>query len=193
MQTSDNGRKFIENYEGCILQAYDDHNDHIVVVGKRPLGVLTIGYGHTSAAGAPQVYVDMKITQEQADEFLSSDLHSVELSVAHLVEVALTQNQFDALVSFQYNTGALHNSTLLKLLNQGKYVEAADQFLIWNHVGKHVSKGLTIRRKAEREMFLKHEEPIHDISIAPDAPKSVLGIVLMSAWDWLFLNERKNH
>ena len=104
MQTSPNGRKLIESFEGLFLQAYDDHNDHIVQPGEQVIGTLTIGYGHTTAAGPPAVYVGMVIDQPTADAILSADLASVELEVQHLVNVPLNQNQFDALVSFQYNT-----------------------------------------------------------------------------------------
>src|ERR1700759_3326521 len=105
MKTSANGRKFIEGFEGLFLQAYDDANDHIVKLGQRVIGTLTIGYGHTSVAGPPKVYVGQVITKDMADAILASDLTAVELEVSHLVKVPLNQNQFDALVSFQFNTG----------------------------------------------------------------------------------------
>ncbi len=57
MKTSLNGRKLIESFEGLILTSYDDYNDHIVNTGDTVHGVLTIGYGHTSAAGPPHVSI----------------------------------------------------------------------------------------------------------------------------------------
>lgn len=189
---SDNGRKLIEEFEGCILCAYDDYNDKIVGPGKHPRGTLTIGYGHTTAAGSPKVYVGMVITKEQADKILSTDLHAVELQVDHLVTVATTQNQKDALGSFEFNTGALHSSTLLKLLNEGKYTEAADEFLKWNHADGVVLEGLTKRREAERALFLKHDDqPIVDI--APDAPKSLFGMAWQALCGYIFSKERQMH
>src|SRR6185437_9224903 len=107
MKTSATGRKLIERFEGLILQAYDDANDHIVKPGQLVHGTLTIGYGHTSAAGPPRVYVGQVIDQPTADGILGADLASVEIEVEHLVKVLLNQNQFDALVSFQFNTGWL--------------------------------------------------------------------------------------
>src|SRR5882672_9116079 len=128
MKTSNAGRKFIESWEGLILQAYDDANDHIVPPGQRPIGTLTIGYGHTDAAGPPKVSVGQKITEQEADAFLASDLASVENEVNHLVKVPLNQNQFDALVSFQFNTVWLGHSgcSLLSALNSGNYDLAAN-------------------------------------------------------------------
>jgi lysozyme len=71
------------------------------------------------------------------------------------VSVNLTQNQFDALVSFTYNVGdeAEAKSTLLEYVNQGDYADADAQFVCWDHVGKQVSAGLLKRRKAEAALF----------------------------------------
>lgn len=159
MKTSDKGRKFIEGFEGLILQAYDDHNDHVVEPGQTPIGVLTIGYGHTDAAGPPKVYVGQKITQAEADKFLATDLSAVENEVNHLVKVPMNQDQFDALVSFQFNTGALGKSTLLKELNTGNYSGASNDFLAWDHAGGVELAGLKRRRTAERAMFLSTQTP----------------------------------
>jgi len=154
MQTSPNGRKLIESFEGLILQAYDDYNDHIVKKGSKVHGTLTIGYGHTNSAGPPLVNIGDSITESQADEILSNDLHQVENQVSSLVQVPLTQNQFDALVSFQFNTGALGHSSILTLLNQENYTEAADHLLLYNKASGHVLAGLIRRRQAERNLFL---------------------------------------
>lgn len=166
MKTSDKGRKFIESFEGLILQAYDDHNDRVVEPGQTPIGVLTIGYGHTDAAGPPKVYVGQKITQAEADKFLATDLSAVENEVNHLVKVTLNQNQFDALVSFQFNTGALSKSSVLTLLNSKDYATAADHLLLYNHAGGVVLTGLTRRRQAERTMFLAPSQPVRHVTTA---------------------------
>lgn len=154
MKTSSNGRKLIEEFEGCILQAYDDSNDTIVQPGGKVNGTLTIGYGHTSAAGLPIVFIGQKISSAEADEILSTDLAKVEREVGELVKVPIDQNQFDALVSFHFNTGALGRSTLLKDLNAGNIKDAADQFLVWDHYQGKVLPGLLRRRTAERALFL---------------------------------------
>ena len=153
MKTSDNGRKFIEGFEGLILGAYDDANDRIVKPGEHVYGTLTIGYGHTSAAGLPHVYTGMTITAAQADQFLSSDLASVESDVAHHVEQALNQNQFDALVSFDFNTGALGRSNVLSSINAGYFKQVPNDLMMWVHAGGQVSKGLIRRRHAEAVLF----------------------------------------
>lgn len=156
MNTSPAGRKLIEEFEGLFLQAYDDHNDHIVKPGETVIGVLTIGYGHTSVAGPPKVYIGQVITQQEADAILAADLASVEIEVSHLVKVPLNQNQFDATVSFEFNTGWLAHPhcSLLNALNSGNYKPAATDFMLYDMAsGRHLP-GLTRRREAEREMFL---------------------------------------
>lgn len=155
MKTSAPGRALIEKFEGLILGAYDDFTDKIVKSGQRVRGTLTIGYGHTSAAGPPKVYVGMRITREQADAILAADLASVEVEVEHLVKVPLNQNQFDALVSFQFNTGSLgkRGNSLLRALNAKDYPGAARAFLLYNRSKGRVMSGLTRRRKAEKQLF----------------------------------------
>lgn len=158
MKMSDEARRDLtEDFEGLILKAYDDATDHIVAPGSRVRGTLTIGYGHTSAAGPPRVYVGMEITKEQADEILSADLASVEIEVEHLVKVPLTQFQFDALVDFQYNTGWLAHPhcSLLNALNAGNYKLAAQDFMLYNRAQGKVLVGLNRRRKAEMAWFVR--------------------------------------
>lgn len=145
MKTSAAGRAAISRREGNELKAYKDS-----------VGVLTIGVGHTSAAGAPKVTSGMKITPAQSDEILSRDLAKFETVVNSAVKVPLSQNQFDALVSLAFNIGggAFRNSTLVKKLNKKDYAGAADSFLSWNRAGGKVLAGLTNRRKDERKQFL---------------------------------------
>lgn len=153
---SDNARKTLtEPFEGLFLQAYDDHNDHIVKAGEYVHGTLTIGFGHTDAAGPPKVYVGQVITKEQADQFLSTDLQSVELEVKRLVKVKVNQNQYDALIDFQYNTGWLghQHCSLLNALNSGNYNLADEDFMLYDRAQGKVLAGLDRRRKAEKDLF----------------------------------------
>lgn len=134
------GFNLIKHFEGLRLEAYQDS-----------VGVWTIGYGHTKGVKKGDV-----ITQKQADQFLLEDLQDAVNAANRLVKVELTQDQFDALVSFTFNLGQgnLASSTLLKLLNQGDYSGAADQFTRWVYAGKQKLGGLVRRREAERELFL---------------------------------------
>ena len=133
------GINLIKEFEGIKLKSY-----------RCPAGVLTIGYGHTG-----DVYEDQIIDLCEAEEILRQDLEKFEDAVSDAVTVTLNQNQFDALVSFTYNVGAgaFRKSTLLKLLNQNKHAEAAEQFLRWNKACGMVLAGLTRRRLAEKELF----------------------------------------
>lgn len=139
---SDKGINLIKKFEGCSLSAY-----------KCPANVWTIGYGHTGA----DVTQGKRISQEEAERLLRQDLTVHCNNVSKLVKVPLNQNQFDALVSLEYNIGynAFSKSTLLRLLNQKKYKEAAEQFAVWRMGGGRVLSGLVKRREAEKELFLQ--------------------------------------
>ena len=120
-------------------------------------GVPTIGYGTTVYPNGIKVKLsDQKITQQLAESFLQFHVNAIEKDVSKLVKVTLTQNQFDALVSFAYNVGlgAFRDSTLLKLLNSGDIDGASKQFERWNKAGGKIVDGLTNRRKAEKVLFL---------------------------------------
>jgi lysozyme len=139
MQPSQNAIELIKASEGLRLTAYRDS-----------AGILTIGYGSTGGIKPGQ-----KITPEQAEAMLVDDLDEAADAVRKLVTVPLTQGQFDALCSFVFNLGAgrLRDSTLLRLLNQGKYGEAAAQFRFWVMAGGKPLPGLVKRRAAERALF----------------------------------------
>ena len=128
--------------EGLRLKAYLDTG-----------GVWTIGYGHTG----PEVVKGLTITMEQAEALLTEDLRTAEDHVNSAVKVKLTQNQFDALVSFVYNIGggAFKESTLLRLLNAGDYEGAANQLPRWVKDNGRLIDGLVNRRREERELFLR--------------------------------------
>ena len=120
-------------------------------------GVPTIGYGTTVYPNGIKVKLsDQKITQQLAETFLQHHVNVIEKDVLSLVKVPLTQNQFDALVSFSYNVGfgAFRDSTLLKLLNAGDIHGASKPFERWNKAGGKIVDGLTNRRKAEKVLFL---------------------------------------
>lgn len=132
--------EIIKEFEGLRLEAY-----------KCPADVWTIGYGHTRGVIPGDV-----ITKKEAEAFLSEDVEDAESAVNEYVNVKLNQNQFDALVSFVYNLGAgnFKSSTLLRKLNQGDYLGAANEFERWNKAGGKVLNGLVRRRKAESNLFI---------------------------------------
>lgn len=146
MKTSNSGINLIKSFEGEQLKAYDDG-----------VGVWTIGFGTIKYPNGVRVKKGDTCTEEQAESYLKNDLVKFENAINRLVKVPLTQNQFDALASFTYNLGEtnLSTSTLLKKLNAKDYKGAADQFERWNKAGGKVMNGLTRRRKAEKELFLK--------------------------------------
>ena len=142
-----NGIMLIKAFEGLSLNAYQDE-----------AGVWTIGYGHTGLQhNDGTVFAGRIITQTTADALLIYDLQQFEARVRALIKVPLTQEQFDALVSFDFNTGGLTlglaPSTLNRLLNGNDYFGAAGQFDAWNHINGQVFAGLTRRRHAERDLF----------------------------------------
>ncbi|SKA08641.1 lysozyme [Cetobacterium ceti] len=139
MKIGKNGLDLIKQEEGLRLKAY-----------KCQAGVLTIGYGHTRGVKENDV-----ITEEQAEKLLIEDLAESEKWVNKLVKVPLSQNQFDALVSFVFNlgAGALQDSTLLKNLNQGQYYQASQEFKWWRKAGGEVLEILMRRRFRERDLF----------------------------------------
>lgn len=145
MKISRKGLELIQEFEGFSATAYRD-----------AVGIWTIGWGSLYIGGV-RVSPGMKVTKEQAEEQMLLDLSKFEDVVERLVSVPLTQNQFDALVSFTYNLGEgnLSRSTLLKKLNRGDYKGAANEFLKWNRAGGKVLNGLVRRRSRERELFLQ--------------------------------------
>lgn len=140
MRTSMKGIDLIQHFEG-----FSD------VVYVCPAGFKTIGFGHMLREG--ETYD--KISRGLGESILMDDLHQFEEAVHRLVSVDLTQNQFDALVSFTFNLGpgALAKSTLLKKLNQGDYAAAAREFNRWIYAAGKPLKGLVKRRQAETDLF----------------------------------------
>lgn len=165
MKVSKTGLNLIKEFEGIRLTAY-----------KCPAGVLTIGIGHTSAAGAPEVVPGMTITAQDAYDILNRDLDQYESAINRYVKVPLTQSQFDALVSFVYNVGigAFQKSTLLKKLNAGQYSSVPGELMKWTKAGGKELPGLVRRRRAEAALWRGVDEtaPVDDYArVEPDLPK----------------------
>jgi lysozyme len=136
---SKTGIHLTEDFERCRLTAYPDQG-----------GVMTIGWGHTRG-----VIAGLTCTQQQADLWLWEDLGFSSAAVNKLVTVALSQDEFDALVDFVFNVGVgnFEHSTLLRLLNSGEIQQAALEFDKWDHVKGRVVQGLLRRREMETQEF----------------------------------------
>ena len=158
MKSSQNLKNLLEQWEGIKQQLYIDSG-----------GEATIGIGHLltrsektsgkiSIAGQDVKY-ESWLSVAECRELLDQDLTAPEKTLNDFVDVTLTQNQFDALVSFVYNIGgpAFQSSTLLRLLNAGCYVRIPEQLRRWNRCNGMVVQGLINRR--EKEIALWNEVP----------------------------------
>lgn len=142
MRISQKGVDLIKHYEGFRSTPY-----------YCSAGKLTIGYGHVILAHELETL--KKVTKEEAEKILKKDVFQAEVGVARLVRVPLKQHQYDALVSFVFNLGAmrLEGSTLLVRVNQGYHDEAAEEFKRWVYAGGKKVKGLILRREVESAIY----------------------------------------
>lgn len=134
------GEALIKSFEKLRLAAYK----------PTPHDVWTIGWGHTRG-----VVEGSGCNEAKAQQWFRYDTDDAVQCVNTAVSAPLTQNQFDALVSFAFNIG-VHNfidSTLLMLLNKKDYEGAAEEFCRWNKQAGTVLTGLTARREAERALY----------------------------------------
>jgi lysozyme len=140
MTISQHGLDLIKHFEELRLKAY-----------LCPAGIPTIGYGTTK-----NIKLGMTTTPAKAEALLKGDVAYFESQIARLVKAHLTQNQWDAVVSFTYNcgVGALQKSSLLKRLNADPADPAiAKEFLKWCKGGGKVLPFLLARRKREAEVY----------------------------------------
>lgn len=167
-KTCQAGIDLIKQWEGCFLKAYHGAAD-------RP-GLLTIGYGHTDAAGPPKVYAGQRITAREAETILKNDLSKVEDAVERLVKVKLNDNQFATLVSFVFNVGEgnFRKSTLLRKLNAGDYESVPSELMKWTQANGKRVQGLANRRAAEAGLWVRGA-PVASQYVEPEArPESTL-------------------
>lgn len=144
MTISEHGLSLIKKFEGFKVTAY-----------LCPAGIPTIGYGHTGSDVTKSDVGVKTISEKEASDLLRQDVKKAEDAVNRKVLVPISQNQYDALISFTYNLGEsnLASSTLLRLLNQGDYEGAQKEFVKWNKAGGKPLLGLTKRREAEAALF----------------------------------------
>lgn len=140
---SKEGYDVLREREGLVLEAYLDTG-----------GVLTIGLGHTSAAGPPVVREGMTITEAEAERIFRNDAERFRREVMHKLKYELAQHQFDACCSFLFNIGSANflASTFLKRLNKGDAAGAAEAMLWWSKPPEIMS-----RRRAEHAQFTRGE------------------------------------
>jgi lysozyme len=145
MKTSEAGIKFLKDREAFRAVPYKDTE-----------GNPTIGFGHLIRQGE----LFGALSSVEATALLERDVSGAENCINNFVKEPLTQNEFDALVSFVFNVGeaAFKGSTMLKLLNIGEFDLAANEFLKWCHDREDgvyvINRGLQKRRIMEKAMFL---------------------------------------
>lgn len=175
MRTSHEGVRLIKGHEVFVPWPYDDlasptrrvPSGHRVAPpwsGGAVRGTLTIGYGHTAAAGAPDPkdFVGKEITEEEAVRILRSDLKRFEDEINRLVRVELSQNRFDAVVSLVFNIGpgAFARSSVLRHINAERWDRVPAAWMQWTK-----SKGIQLNglvRRRRDELALWRELPDHD-------------------------------
>lgn len=158
----------VAKWEGLKLEAYQDS-----------VGVWTIGYGTTAAAGlgiAP--HRGMKISERQAREYLRQGLEKFADQIRPAITAPINENEFAAFLSLAYNIGpgAFQRSTALSRFNAGDKRGAAEALTWFNKAGGRVLRGLESRRAEEKALFLTPATPI------PPTPYGWLHRIVM----WLF-------
>lgn len=138
-----------------------------------PVGLPTVGVGHLVRPEEKELYpVGKTITRQESQALLTADLARFEEAVNDLVSVSLNQNEFDALASFAFNVGIANfkKSSVLRHLNNGFRLKAADSFRLWKKADGKVLPGLVTRRQAERKLFLtpnNEERAEEEVKVAP--------------------------
>lgn len=155
MKTNQDGLNLLKSFEGLRLSPY-----------KCSAGVWTNGYGNTFNVTA----TTPAITKEQAENQLANNLKYFELGVLKLTKSKINENQFSSVVCFTYNLGvkAYERSSLRMKINRGDYSDAALSFMLYNKARVNgvltEIKGLTRRRVAEKQLFLKPKKTQQNIN-----------------------------
>lgn len=138
-----NGLQLIKRFEGFSSAIYSDS-----------AGLPTIGCGHLLKSYEVAAF-KAGITKAKAEELLKQDVTVAESAVIRLINVPLTNDQFDALVSFTFNVGAgaLQRSTLRARLNREEYWLAPEEMMKWIYANGKKVQGLILRRMAEVELY----------------------------------------
>jgi lysozyme len=141
MHMTDRGLLALVRHEGIVPGPYTDVKQ-----------VWTFGIGHTAAAGPPTMPrgmpADLDAGIREAFRIFGTDLARYEAEVLRAVKAPLAPHEFDALVSFHYNTGGIARAALTRALNAGDREAAADAFMGWRRPASIIP-----RREAERDLF----------------------------------------
>lgn len=150
MQLSQKGERFLMNAEG-----FKKNKQGLHIPYKCPAGKWTLGYGEVITEDQAEEFKD-GIPEDQAVARFRKKLQQFIDAVNKRITQQLTQGQFDALVSLCYNigVGAFQGSTIVKMINNRQFTNAADQFVRWNKVNGQPCEGLTKRRLREKAMYL---------------------------------------
>jgi lysozyme len=147
--------ELIKRWEGFRADAYQD-----------PVGIWTIGYGTIRYPDGGRVTAVDVVTKAEAEGYLLGHvMESIVGPMRGLLDVPVTVNQYNALVSFAYNVGmgAFERSTMRRYINKGRPSEAAKEFNRWTKAGGKKLQGLVRRRAAERKLFETHSDTLMDI------------------------------
>lgn len=148
MKTSARGVAAIALHEGVVTKAYQD-----------VAGIWTIGVGHTAAAGEPYPKAGMTITRAEAMRILADDIAKFETRVDRAFPKGIPQHAYDGAVSFDFNTGRIHDATWAALYRQGKMAAAEASLKRWNRADNNVVQGLINRRNAEADLIFRGQYP----------------------------------
>jgi len=140
---SQQGLALIKRFEGFSPTIYLD-----------AAGLPTIGYGHLLRSGEAEMFA-RGISEEAGIALLIKDVQKAEQAVLRLVRVPLSEDQFDALVSFTFNlgSGALQRSTLRRKVNREEHADVPPEFMRWVWAGGKKLRGLIRRREAEAALY----------------------------------------
>ena len=124
------------------------HEAIVLTPYKDSVGVWTIGVGHTAAAGPPDPKTVKSLTIRQCFKLFRNDIRTVVKEVNAAIKAGVTQAEFDALVSFHFNTGGISQAALTDSLNAGDKTKAAEEFMNWSKPPEIIP-----RRKKEQKLF----------------------------------------
>jgi lysozyme len=167
MKMGPHGLAVVKAFESCMAAVKAKPGYFAAYVD--PVGVLTIGWGHTNHH-LPKFDGGTVWSQAQCDAALAGDMAIFEAHVNRLAKVPLEQHEFDALVSWAYNTGGPSTASLWTLLNSGDKASIPANLAQWNKGGGRVLAGLTRRRKAEGLLFQGKIKEAYEVAQIAKSP-----------------------